>query len=89
MSNTAYTILAPADATIADVSRLAVETYFNEESPPDHIKVEPIGVDPSGNSVWGVEVSDGPASAQEAHTEPDSGSPGDSITPSTETDPSP
>lgn len=63
---TLYSIIAPPDATLADVKRMTVEIYLNEEHPPEHIVAEAVGVDPQGNSVWAVEVTDGPESPQEA-----------------------
>lgn len=74
-----YAILAPKDSTVADVSRMAIEIYLDEDHPPEHLKVESLGVDPSGMGVWSVEVVEPPEAAQEAHTGDDRGSPGDSI----------
>lgn len=63
-----YTILAEPDATVKDVTRMAVEIYLNEDHPPAHIKVESLGIDPAGKGVWSVEVPDPSEDAQEALT---------------------
>lgn len=63
---TLYSIIAPPEATIQDVHRMTVEVYLNEENPPELVLAEPLGRDPTGNSVWSVTVREGPESAQEA-----------------------
>lgn len=63
---TMYSIVAPPEATIADVHRMTVETYLNEENPPDSVVAEPLGVDPQGNGIWAIIVTEGPEKPQEA-----------------------
>lgn len=66
IDTTVYTIIAPPDATLSDVQRMAVEIYLSEENPPENIMAESVGADPQGNSVWAVTIGDSPESAQEA-----------------------
>lgn len=62
---TLYSVIAPPEATIQDVHRMTVEIYLNEENPPDLVEAEPLGRDPSGNSVWAVTVREGPDKSTE------------------------
>lgn len=63
---TLYSIIAPPEASVADVQQLTVEVFLNEEHPPDHVVATPLGRDPKGNSVWAVTVTEGAEKPQEA-----------------------
>jgi hypothetical protein len=71
-----YSIIAPPEASVADVQKMTVEIYLNEENPPQNVLAEPLGRDPQGNSTWAVTVTEGAETPQEASGDDEGDKPG-------------